>query len=218
MLRRATLIVLNRRYVLKNPNDVHIEARGDLQKLALVRARAAATQTNAILEKIIIHDMVNLMKPMTCVSQPRLPWALKLTSRRITAIIPAMQIHLLDCKSSVSLTRRLGNHKLQLCMIVLSELQDTYWGAIFTLKMFRHAQSKLCARFEKDSRPSRHEDGDRIAIAQPREMQTLQFQPHNNFLSTTNVDDLLNFDFALADMPYSIWCTDILPKYVEPPD
>ena len=44
----------------------------------------------------------------------------------MTIIIPAMQIHLLDCKSSTASVRRLGYHKLDLCMIVLSELRETY--------------------------------------------------------------------------------------------
>lgn len=58
-------------------------------------------------------------------------------------MIPAMQIHLFDCKSSSLLLRRVGNHKLDFCMLVLSELRETYWGADFTYLLFERAQKKL---------------------------------------------------------------------------
>ncbi len=223
MLRRATLVVLNRRYVLQDSKGAPAEGRGDLQTLALVRAKAAAAQTNAILEKIIHQDMVKLMKPMTYVSRFSLPGTLELTCRRITAVIPAMQIHLLDCKSPVSLIRRLGNHRLQLCMIVLSELQDTYWGANFAARMFRLAQSKLRTASLEVSQPSLPENGNGTTITQPEEAamsqsqraQTQQSQPLPNLLSTTNIDDMLNFDFVLPDMTYSFWNGDVPNKYVK---
>lgn len=55
-----------------------------------------------------------------------------------------MQIHLFDCKSSNSLTRGFGQNKLQLCMLVLQELRETYWGADFMYRLFEHARLKLC--------------------------------------------------------------------------
>lgn len=54
-----------------------------------------------------------------------------------------MQIHLLDLKSSSNLARRLAEHRLQLGMMILAELRETYWGADFTLKLFRRALAKM---------------------------------------------------------------------------
>jgi hypothetical protein len=52
-----------------------------------------------------------------------------------------MQIHLLDCKSSVPLRRGLGGNKLNLCMLVLSQLSDTYWSASVIYRLFARAQA-----------------------------------------------------------------------------
>lgn len=51
-----------------------------------------------------------------------------------------MQIHLFDCKSTVSLLRGLGSNKLNLCMLVLSKLRDTYWSASVIYRLFERAQ------------------------------------------------------------------------------
>ncbi|KAL3483419.1 hypothetical protein BJX62DRAFT_220306 [Aspergillus germanicus] len=58
-------------------------------------------------------------------------------------MVPAMQIHLIDCKSSNPFTRKFAASKLELCMLVLSELRHTYWGADFTFKLFEKARAKL---------------------------------------------------------------------------
>lgn len=59
------------------------------------------------------------------------------------ALIPAMQIHLLDCKSTNSLISSLGSNKLQLCMIVLENLRQTYWSANVMYRLFQGAHSVL---------------------------------------------------------------------------
>jgi hypothetical protein len=65
-------------------------------------------------------------------------------------MIPAMQIHLLDCKSDRQLARKLAWSKIGDCMMVVSELRDTYWGADFTLKLFEVAQTLLKDRQNQD--------------------------------------------------------------------
>ena len=62
---------------------------------------------------------------------------------RITTIIPAMQIFLFDCKSTEPLRRGLGTNKLNLCMLVLSQLRNTYWSASVTYRLFSRAQALL---------------------------------------------------------------------------
>lgn len=63
----------------------------------------------------------------------------------LTALIPAMQLHLLDCRSNRQLVRNLAWSKLGECMMVVSELRGTYWGADFTFKLFEAAQAILKA-------------------------------------------------------------------------
>ncbi|CEJ83045.1 hypothetical protein VHEMI03077 [[Torrubiella] hemipterigena] len=59
------------------------------------------------------------------------------------ALIPAMQIHLLDCKSTNSLISSLGSNRLQLCMIVLEHLRQTYWSANVMYRLFQGAHDVL---------------------------------------------------------------------------
>lgn len=54
-----------------------------------------------------------------------------------------MQIHLFDCKSMHSLRSGLGNNKLSLCMLVLSQLRKTYWSASVIHRLFERAQIML---------------------------------------------------------------------------
>lgn len=61
-----------------------------------------------------------------------------------------MQIHLIELSSPTPLFRRFGNHKFQLCMMVLSELRNTYWGADAVYKLFEHA----LARMQKQDSPA----------------------------------------------------------------
>jgi hypothetical protein len=55
-------------------------------------------------------------------------------------MIPAMQIHLYDCKSSNNLIRGLAENKLHLHMLVLSSLRGTYWSADVMYRLFERAQ------------------------------------------------------------------------------
>ena len=54
-----------------------------------------------------------------------------------------MQIHLFDCKSSVPLRRGLGKNKLNLYMLVLSQLRNTYWSASVIYRLFERATIML---------------------------------------------------------------------------
>lgn len=122
----AATAVLYRPYILKGPPGLTHEVQKTWQKMCLERAKGAASRTNSVLETLMNADLVKYMKPMT-----------------MTVMVPAMQIHLLDCKSPITSVRRLGHHKLDLCMMVLSELRETYWGADFTYRMFDRARTKL---------------------------------------------------------------------------
>jgi hypothetical protein len=54
-----------------------------------------------------------------------------------------MQINLFDCKSELPLRRGLGRNKLSLCMLVVSQLRETYWSASVIYRLFDRAQTIL---------------------------------------------------------------------------
>lgn len=63
--------------------------------------------------------------------------------------MPAMQIHLIEFKSSVgALSRSFSSHKFQVYMMVLSELRENYWGAEVAYGLFEQAEAKLNNRSE----------------------------------------------------------------------
>ncbi|KAJ5611175.1 hypothetical protein N7510_007894 [Penicillium lagena] len=123
---QASVTVLCRPYVLNAPASFPINSSAAWQKKMQGRARAAASTTNSIFEKIIELDAVRLIKPMV-----------------ITSLIPAMQVHLFDCKSSSQLQASLGRNKIQLCMLILDNLRDTYWSAGVMYRLFDRAQRIL---------------------------------------------------------------------------
>lgn len=84
---------------------------------------------------------------------------------RITAMIPAMQIHLYDCKSSNSLTRGLAENKLQLHMLVLSNLRGTYWGADVMYRLFERAQTILRKGSSQVPKQDKNSDGQLSRVA-----------------------------------------------------
>ncbi|KAF4553563.1 Fungal specific transcription factor domain-containing protein 65 [Elsinoe fawcettii] len=92
-------------------------------------ARTAATRANVVLERICARDLLRYMKPQA-----------------ISAMVPVMQMHLLDCKSAISSVRVLGTTRLQLCMNIMMELEKTYTAAGFALKLFEKAHEKLLSR------------------------------------------------------------------------
>ena len=61
---RATVTVLYRPYVLSGVSALPFEAQPSWQKTVLEQARAAASNTNSVLEKIIEFNFVHLLKPM----------------------------------------------------------------------------------------------------------------------------------------------------------
>lgn len=63
-LLRAAVVVLYRPYVLVGPATLPLQEQAHWQKIALQRARTAACNTNALLEKLISIDAVRYLRPM----------------------------------------------------------------------------------------------------------------------------------------------------------
>lgn len=140
---RAAIAILYRPYVLNDSGSPPSGVHAQWQRNAIRRARDAASGTNALLQSLIELDAIKYLKPMMYENDtPACPSRL-LTSNRITAMVPAMQIHLADCKSTSALTCGLARNKLQLCMLVLSDLRQTYWSANVMYRLFERGQALL---------------------------------------------------------------------------
>ncbi|KAJ9605303.1 hypothetical protein H2200_009960 [Cladophialophora chaetospira] len=120
---QATVTVLYRPYVLGGTAALPGTAPPSWHKTTLGKARAGASSTNNILEKLIELDAIRYLKPMI-----------------ITAMVPAMQVHLFDYKSIEPLINGLAGNRLQLCMLVLAKLRETYWSAGVMYRLFERAQ------------------------------------------------------------------------------
>jgi hypothetical protein len=79
-----------------------------------------------------------------------------------------MQIHLLEATSSNLLARRLAQNQLELCMIVMTELRETYWAADFLSRLFSNVRTKLDARNKTTTTTSEHESGRAIVMTPER--------------------------------------------------
>ncbi|UKZ55988.1 hypothetical protein TrVGV298_009812 [Trichoderma virens] len=151
LLYQATIAILYRPYVLNRSTSLPSGAYSLWQKTAASRAREAASNTNGLLQSLIELDGI-----------------------RITAMIPAMQIHLYDCKSPNLLTRGLAENKLQLYMLVLSNLRGTYWSADVMYRLFDRAQSilkKSNAQMTKPSIKNSDDSGDSMNLQQQSHLQ-----------------------------------------------
>ncbi|KAJ5214910.1 hypothetical protein N7468_010589 [Penicillium chermesinum] len=166
---QAALTVLYRPYVLNAPASFPENSSSAWQKMVQGRARAAASTTNAFLERIIELDAVKKIKPMF-----------------ITSLIPAMQIHLFDCKAGNALQANLGQNKLQLCMLILDNLRDTYWSAGVMFRLFDRAQKILLSQ-GNDSGPLASRNLDSPSMATPAPPPAPVGQDHVNTSPTDRV-------------------------------
>jgi hypothetical protein len=66
MIIGAVIVVLYRPYVLNGPTVLPFEVQALWQKKALNQARAAASNTNSLLEKLIDLDAVQFLRLMMC--------------------------------------------------------------------------------------------------------------------------------------------------------
>ncbi|TQW01066.1 C6 transcription factor [Cordyceps javanica] len=124
MLYQATIAILCRPYILAATKSSRPDQNQQWKQSVVRRGREAASKTNNLLEQLIELDAIAYLKPMM-----------------ITAMVPATQIHLADCKSDNSLIRGLGRNKLQLCILVYADLRSTYWSADVMYRLFQRAQN-----------------------------------------------------------------------------
>ncbi|KAB8218256.1 C6 transcription factor [Aspergillus novoparasiticus] len=109
---QALLITFYRPYITKVPEGLPAAQQQAWRSQIRNKMDAAALQTNSIVDNLAREKLLEFGGPMT----PPL-------------LVPAMQVHLLNCKSSDGFIRRLGLNKLELCMMILEQMQHTYPSA-----------------------------------------------------------------------------------------
>ncbi|KAJ5517122.1 Transcription factor [Penicillium freii] len=90
------------------------------------RTKDAANNTNKILSNMISTDMIRSTQAIVCI-----------------ALVPTLQIHLLNTTSEKQLVQRIGRHNLKFCMIVIEELKSVYFGAEILSRIFTKAESQI---------------------------------------------------------------------------
>ncbi|KZM27311.1 DNA binding [Ascochyta rabiei] len=123
---QATLITFYRPFVSTVPQGLPPQAEEAWKSRVRTRMDTAATNSNGIVDCIARDGLVGFATPMT----PPL-------------LIPAMHVHLLNCKSENHLTRRLALNKLEMCMAIMRELQKTHTSASIFCGVFGEAIRQL---------------------------------------------------------------------------
>ncbi|KAJ5423810.1 Transcription factor, partial [Penicillium cf. griseofulvum] len=106
---QAFIITFYRPFITKAPEGLPASRQGSWQAHVRNQINTAALQTNAVLDNLAHEKLLGFSGPMT----PPL-------------LVPAMHVHLLNCKSPDPVSRRLGLNKIEVCMIVLEQMQHTH--------------------------------------------------------------------------------------------
>jgi hypothetical protein len=90
---------------------------------AVSKVKDAAASTNTIIEGMIAIDGIRYFSPVT-----------------VSLLPPAMQVHLMESKSRKPLVSQLATTKLDICLMVLAELQNSYPSAAIFHELFSAAK------------------------------------------------------------------------------
>ncbi|KAF2019969.1 hypothetical protein BU24DRAFT_130901 [Aaosphaeria arxii CBS 175.79] len=119
-------IILYRPFLLMNPTESFSQ---EWKSIVERKTRSAAASVNMSLSNMIGTDMINDCQSMICI-----------------ALVPALQVHLLDYSSHKNMIHRMGSKHLEICMIVVEELKETFFGAEILYRMFSKAQKQILSR------------------------------------------------------------------------
>ncbi|RAL13070.1 Zn(II)2Cys6 transcription factor [Aspergillus homomorphus CBS 101889] len=123
---QAVLIVLYRPCITDLPDELSLSNQMQWQESFRHKADCAASRTNDILEVLAQENLLEYALPMT----PPL-------------LIPAMQMHLLNCRTGNTLSRRLRLNKLNACMMIMEEFQKVYTVASIYRGIFAKAIQQI---------------------------------------------------------------------------
>ncbi|KAI3316847.1 hypothetical protein HD806DRAFT_527558 [Xylariaceae sp. AK1471] len=122
----AAMIALWRPYSNRVATGIPLDQEDAWFALVRQKIRTAAANTNTMLDKVISDQLIGYIGPMT-----------------VPLLVPAMNSHLLESKSSDPLIRQSSLNKLDLYMMVLKKIQDVYTSATFIHGLFLQAIEKL---------------------------------------------------------------------------
>ncbi|KAL7785170.1 fungal-specific transcription factor domain-containing protein [Trichoderma ceciliae] len=123
---QAVLITLYRPYSVESPSDLPTYRQREWQQEMQAKAMSAASKTCNIVYSLAQGNFFSFAGPMTP-----------------TLLVPPMQVYLLNCKFGDALSRRLGLNMLNMCMMILEELQKTYSVASVCRGIFGKAIQQL---------------------------------------------------------------------------
>lgn len=168
----AVVIALHRGYILATPQHLPPEDRSNLKQVAIQRSKDAAAGTTATLNGLIMLDLIDASPTML-----------------VSSMMPAMQIHLYEFARSHNLARQHASHNLNLHMMVLSHLKETFWAAEIVHNLFNDALKTL----QSKTASTKPDHGvDKVQVNQ-----TSIARPHQN-------GDSLNNPSAMVSTPNSI--------------
>ncbi|TFB00397.1 hypothetical protein CCMA1212_007635 [Trichoderma ghanense] len=123
---QALLITFYRPCSVESPSDLPTYRQREWQQEMQGKAMSAASKTCNIVYALAQGNFFSYAGPMTP-----------------TLLVPAMQVYLLNCKYGDALSRRLGLNMLNMCMMILEELQKTYSVASVCRGIFGKAIQQL---------------------------------------------------------------------------
>ncbi|KAL6897484.1 fungal-specific transcription factor domain-containing protein [Trichoderma evansii] len=164
----AVLITLYCPYIANAPSDLPLENKQAWQADIRSKMDSAALLSNAVVDNIVRDKLLPFASPMTA-----------------PLLVSAMHVHLLNCKSEDALSRRLSLNKLELCMMVMEELEEMYTSASVYRGVFLEAIRQLHPNYSASSTMS--------------ESSLTDFsQPRASFSNDTMTVPLVNDDILTA--------------------
>ncbi|KAM0449428.1 hypothetical protein ACHAO4_007446 [Trichoderma viride] len=186
-------LVLYRPYLLEPLHETSSVASKEWRSVIERKAQTAAASINRALESLITADMIDICQAIICI-----------------AMVPAMQVHLLNSTSAKPLVQRMGHHNLEFCLVVAEELRRTYFGAEILYRMFSYAGKQIRDRRtggdtrtdKQDSRASNAEEltaglRDDEGVGNPEEEDSLSLP----WFTLTSLDDYFgNSEYAYQNL------------------
>ncbi|KAL7941839.1 fungal-specific transcription factor domain-containing protein [Trichoderma barbatum] len=174
----AILITFYCPYIAKAPDGLSPAIKDEWQADMRNKMDSAAVRSNAIVDNIVRDKLLSFACPMT----PSL-------------LVSAMHVHLLNCKSTDALSRRLSLNKLELCMMVMEELEETYTSASVYRGVFLEAIRQLYPNYSVSTAGSTSAAGEvSLARATPAD-DSATLPIINDDILTTLLDEASCFNF-----------------------
>lgn len=123
-------------------------------------------------------------------------------------LVPAMQVHLARCKFGDTLSKRIRLNKLEMCMLILEELQKTYTVASIYRAIFTKAIQQVFPNYSAPSTTVSHSaspvpapvSGNNTLGSASQEMNPVVENPNSEQRDVQGFEIPLDLDFMSAFM------------------